>query len=655
MVDDNVLKHAERNFLSYQVSLFADYDVTLNQKQKKEIMEIIKLILEKKLEHLKTYYKIKKDLYAEIYTSYSDNVINFFTSTIKSENYGKWFYKDLPYPDLDSIKESKMLNFIKEYFDYNNNKDIYKNMDNLEWIFKNLKLQMAYNIRYFRPWYESEMYKTLEKITEDIQPSKELEEIFKGKHSDIGYILKVLECKDDVRIAKIYFCDRIDYIAVTPENNMYNYIDEGRPLFLNYDYDHRYTWLAFDIVSIEDLKNTISNYYAYYKANQNTLSNLNRYVDNDTVLSAKNKYLLMEAKRKREEELAKIKNKKYEEAINNLEKKPFEKNGITFTKYTMNYENILVDTNKIFDFSVYLNQKSVDELVDFNTLLNIVLKSISYKFIYNSRWNMPSSIRYNADYLLEAVEIRKPTIFTIDGKKISISYDENKYYVNDIRINKNEIAEVLTHILCYNSIEDFNKFLKSVSSCSLKFHKAISNGIKHTIHIGELTTVELKMVREKSRNYLILGKKKLKINDTNRLINWNNYDYKSFIETLINSVDIDFKDIKKLLKEGIERYNKALEKSKKLLEDTMKMLKVEKKVIDGKEGYVIQGKSGNEYLVEDKNNNYPVWKNNNGSLSYVCIVDKSSKNQMGKDGLVSRLYALKNDILIAQDVTTLKL
>jgi len=197
--------------------------------------------------------------------------------------------------------------------------------------------------------------------------------------------------------------------------------------------------------------------------------------------------------------------------------------------------------------------------------------------------------------------------------------------------------------------------LKSVSKCSLKFHKAISNGVKHTYHLnGEPTYVELKMVRDKSINYLVLGKKKLRINNTNALIDWNGWTYTEFIHMLVNTVNISFKEIKQLLKEGIERHKKAVEKSEKLLKETIKILGVEKKTVENKEGYAIKGASGTEYLVEEES--CKVWRiMDSAKLDYVCIVDKTSEHQIGKDKLVSRLYALKNDTFVAQDITTLKL
>ena len=75
-------------------------------------------------------------------------------------------------------------------------------------------------------------------------------------------------------------------------------------------------------------------------------------------------------------------------------------------------------------------------------------------------------------------------------------------------------------------------------------------------------------------------------------------------------------------------------------------------------GYEVKGNSGKIYFViepENNNNNFKIYEvlpNNN--FNYLCIVNKTNKGHIGKDALVSRLYALKNDTLVAKDIYTLK-
>ena len=54
------------------------------------------------------------------------------------------------------------------------------------------------------------------------------------------------------------------YYYFRPECPLYNYIDEGRPIYIDISYGLR-EWLAFDIVTTEVLEKTLGNYVTYYK------------------------------------------------------------------------------------------------------------------------------------------------------------------------------------------------------------------------------------------------------------------------------------------------------------------------------------------------------------------------------------------------------
>lgn len=78
-----------------------------------------------------------------------------------------------------------------------------------------------------------------------------------------------------------------------------------------------------------------------------------------------------------------------------------------------------------------------------------------------------------------------------------------------------------------------------------------------------------------------------------------------------------------------------------------------------REGYIITGTSGKQYFVDASdtatgphNNHYPVFHFPSGGP--ICIVDKANHlAQVGKDALVNRLFALKNDTFVAKQITTL--
>ena len=96
-----------------------------------------------------------------------------------------------------------------------------------------------------------------------------------------------------------------------------------------------------------------------------------------------------------------------------------------------------------------------------------------------------------------------------------------------------------------------------------------------------------------------------------------------------------------------------------MLEDTEKLFNLHKTTIDheGTEltGYMIQGNVKTYFLQVNLESSY---ENSTKvyefpSMKYLCVVDKSVDRSVSIDRVVSRIYALHNDSLIAQDVNTL--
>ncbi len=462
-------------------------------------------------------------------------------------------------------------------------------------------------------------------------------------------------------IARENYKSRFYVMNCRPDWTGYNYIDQNRVMYLapaNYGYRREY-WTAFDVAPLEEIS-------VYYKTCQNFITRMenqrvvirDRAFTSQQMMSEANKIKLLEAKNERDRKIAEMKNKKYKEALSNMDKKPLMKNNIAFSKTKMENEKIIVDTKGVFSFNQYLQSKSIDELADFNTIYQRIMNTIAVFWVdsdppYDKRTNTePNSIISQSTNSLYS---RNQISFSVDGKRINLERGETFYFINSIRINKWEIAECLNHILCYKTLADYNKFLQSVSDCSLKFHKAISNNIKKQYghYASDRASVELKMTRKGKTNYLVLDKEQFKLRNTNKLIDSAPNDLEEFVLMIIDVADVPIKKMKKLVEEGKTRYETALAKSKELLDKTMKNLKVVKDTINSKSGFVIHGLSGKTYLVED-NDRLQVWEVQGTSMEYRCIVDKTKSGQVGKDALVSRLYALSNDTLIAGEVTTLR-
>lgn len=268
--------------------------------------------------------------------------------------------------------------------------------------------------------------------------------------------------------------------------------------------------------------------------------------------------------------------------------------------------------------------------------------------------------------------------FEIKGKS-------DLYYINDIRVNKGELSAAFRQALCYDKQDQFNAFLKAVSKCSLFLHNILANGITLDLHNeweNTILTVKLNIVREKNKNFIKLGKTNYPIKNVRTLKNKQEKTRSEYIGGKYISYNLTVDDFmtllgssnmanitnvavfKQILKEGQESYKNAIEKSKKLLESTEKTLKLTEvtKAVQGRNrsGYVITGVSGKQYFVDSgddsrgaHNSHYPVFTWPEGHP--ICIVDKTSTvHQPGKDALVNRLFALKNDKFVAREIGTLR-
>ncbi|CAK0748502.1 conserved hypothetical protein [Gammaproteobacteria bacterium] len=93
----------------------------------------------------------------------------------------------------------------------------------------------------------------------------------------------------------------------------------------------------------------------------------------------------------------------------------------------------------------------------------------------------------------------------------------------------------------------------------------------------------------------------------------------------------------------------AEKRSEELLQEAVKVVKAVKGEKNGKAGYVIPGQIRNYFVEEDS---LRVYDNDTGG--YLCVVNGQGDQGVGKDSLVTRMYALCNDQMITAKVGTLR-
>ena len=295
--------------------------------------------------------------------------------------------------------------------------------------------------------------------------------------------------------------------------------------------------------------------------------------------------------------------------------------------------------------------------------------------------------------------IQHPRInLRIGSVDIVLEYNEKKlFYVNGKRINKMEVPEVLEKAICSHTAKEYNEIVDIISKTSLEMHKFINRGlnielnlynlpeyVKHGKFMENMKTthfeVSFRVVRIKNRNYIELlekvdpqtGKPELvRIKDTRALmdlnksasITWTRLTQVFGEGTKILEKPVDLQlDIDELLEKARERYVTAFKKSIDLLDSSIKELGAKRMDFQGSRGVWVKGLSGNEYFIKVDNIDDPLKGDPTCTVSHypsnthICIVDKtgSRANQVGLDKVVARMYALKNDSLIADHVHTLQ-
>ena len=238
--------------------------------------------------------------------------------------------------------------------------------------------------------------------------------------------------------------------------------------------------------------------------------------------------------------------------------------------------------------------------------------------------------------------------------------------VNNIRINKKEIQQVLKKGICFDDILTFNNFLESVSKCSLEIHNFIHFGIKTTVRDEFLgLTMKLKFLlhREKNRHYLQFEDEIYPIHQIGKILSISAQNRMDAVLDILGdekTITMDLGKLAPIVKQARLEYEAAIKKSEALLARiaTMVGTKREKRSVKGttRDGYFIEGKMRNYFL--EHTTEAAVYDLNREVK--LCIIEKSGHggndptDQVGADKIVNRMLALKNDNKVVSYVHTLR-
>ena len=433
----------------------------------------------------------------------------------------------------------------------------------------------------------------------------------------------------------------------------YNYIDEDREFYQEW---------GKKLYLFDDMK-----------AEEYDVEMLRRIRDEDgVVIINKTQYLsygkrlkLYDLQDKRTKDIKVTYKKELEKRLTSIKQKEFTHNDITFSKEGIEFAGLKLSLLKKNGKSGNWNSKFVgtlnlEESTDFNDLFT--------RFV--------SGIAGGVTHTKPVIDETLTSVETIMGK-VNVKYEKKDVlsYVNDKRINQNDVIDVMMRALCFDTTEHYNQFLTDVSKVSLKYHTGLSNGLIILFQKGFDTVsrrrtggvmddsyiMRLQMKRKSNAYYIVYEDKEFKIKNSNRMLNLTNKKHRgallSFEEvwTVINDCLPDASEVDKMaiIKEGLKEHKKAEERAEKLFQKTLKNLKVKEgsMTIEGKQemkGYIVPGKMRKYFLTKElKVFDYKTKK-------YFCIVDTQYSKRVKKDQLVNRMLALANDQHLVKAIYTLK-
>lgn len=374
---------------------------------------------------------------------------------------------------------------------------------------------------------------------------------------------------------------------------------------------------------------------------------------------------------------------------------------IAFSKSSAKYENTEIEAD---DLMSYLENMDFNSEFDIYTIVGFYANGVE-KIAGLKTWSLPEIS------LIEEgnIELKRKSLpsFKINGISItpSVGYTGQRY-LNDIRINQDEVARAIHRASCYRSAEDYELFLKSISRMSIKRHDIIANGLQVKIHstitndeyrldtpgvnapalkfVVDQADKRIKLYIDANRQVAVdlggLIKKVKTINSktNNRSYTEPGYHYyknrnyvwaaeelaKALIDTTTVSIKvtkedgqieeksqvlISKEDVAKLLQVVEEQCKAKIERSKQFLDTAVKLTGAEQIEFLGQKAYRVKGNL-REYAVVVSNAKVYDYE----TKQYRCIVNDRHYKGAGYDDIASRLLALKNDSVMQDQIGTLR-
>jgi len=504
-----------------------------------------------------------------------------------------------------------------------------------------------------------------------------------------GQITDVLE-KNNCRIALTVLNTRYSWIQLsihTVKSKEYNWIDAGRTFFKVEKERFKYPENTIGTLTTPEQDTLINSYILKLSDTKNTkIIPITKDIINELEIEEKR----LKKYAKKQELISKSLRSKLGYKLSNLElhDTSFKLNEVEYTKEAFTYVDQLIKVN-----STEVNFKKSPTLEDMgfyviNSMVNTTKSwnnetRTSFDFIQNHEISSILDISFDIAYDVFIEKVLDKLTYTynfntlitslnltIGDVEVSFTRKINKNknnvksivnYINDKRITRDDLPFCIYQAITFDNQKDYNKFLSEVSYTSLKIHKIVKKGLYYNIY-DQVFQYHVNMVipvtRVKNKNFLIINSVPHRIRNTNKVIR--STEKKSLfdvVELLLNSEIVEnlaFKDLKGFVNSSKKEYEDRYLKIQKFIESTFKILDVKKVIqktfhtgLSLNNLLEIQGKS-RKYFISNTDP-YNIYSEEG---KYICMLDKTPF-VAPEVKLVNRLYALKNDSVISNQIATL--
>lgn len=262
----------------------------------------------------------------------------------------------------------------------------------------------------------------------------------------------------------------------------------------------------------------------------------------------------------------------------------------------------------------------------------------------------------------------KKVTFFVNEMEITVSKDDTRIKINDIFCRIADINPILNKLICYNNVEEFNKFVKDVSHIGYEWKRMINNGIllelnntfynifrKNESEIWPNLVLRFSLLwdsEKRSNIFLLLNGKKYLIKYKGKFKKFFDYPKRQLNITKLQQElnecieNLDNNKIIEIIENAIKEGELIQKRGKELVENTIRDISAKETEVDirGQKmtGYTFNGRrTSSQYFINKSDLN--VYKMINGTWDRRCIVDDHNKNRIYEDKLANRLANIYNE------------